>query len=310
VAAGVVGGYLASEGVRNFEDVRRQRREADQNGVRVVQEPGRTILREGDRSFVRHDENQRFRDLGNDLRTERRGSEDVTIYERDGEQIVTVTDESGRLIRRSRRSRDGREVVIIDNGSVRGRTVQQDIVVLPAPRIEIPRERYEVEADRVDETVIYETLTAQPVATVAQRYTLDQVRYSPDLRARMRSVDVTTITFATGEWAVPTGQANRLATIAQALKQAIQRNPNEVFLVEGHTDAVGSDIDNLSLSDRRAQAVAEVLTRDFGVPPENLTTQGYGSQYPKVQTSGASQENRRVTMRRITPLITGSAAPR
>ena len=84
---------------------------------------------------------------------------------------------------------------------------------------------------------------------------------------------------------------------------AIARNPAEVFLIEGHTDAVGSDIDNLSLSDRRAQSLAAILTRDFQVPPENLTTQGYGEQYLKVNTQGPSRENRRVTVRRITPLL-------
>lgn len=247
--------------------------------------------------------------LGGHLRSERRGTEDVTIYERDGDQVITVTDDTGRLIRRTRRGRDGREVVIIDNGAERGRTIEQDIVILPAPRLSIPRERYEVEADQVDETVIYETLTAQPVAHVARRYTLDQVRYSPDLRAQMRSVDVTTINFDTGAWVVGPGQAARLATTARALKQALQRAPNEVFLIEGHTDAVGTDIDNLSLSDRRAQAVAEALTRDFAVPPENLTTQGYGSHYLKVQTQGPARENRRVTLRRITPLLSGAVTP-
>ena len=75
--------------------------------------------------------------------------------------------------------------------------------------------------------------------------------------------------------------------------------------VEGHTDAVGADVDNLSLSDRRAQSVAEILTRDFQIPPENLTTQGYGEQYLKVNTQEASRENRRVTLRRITPLLNG-----
>ncbi|MBN9447696.1 MAG: OmpA family protein, partial [Bosea sp.] len=55
----------------------------------------------------------------------------------------------------------------------------------------------------------------------------------------------------------------------------------------------------------RAQSVAEILTRDFGVPAENLTTQGYGEQYLKVQTQGDSRVNRRVTLRRITPLPTG-----
>ena len=87
----------------------------------------------------------------------------------------------------------------------------------------------------------------------------------------------------------------------------VQRNPNEVFLVEGHTDAVGNDVDNLSLSDRRAESVAVILSQNFQVPPENLTTQGYGAQQLKVQTPGPSRENRRVTIRRITPLLTGSS---
>jgi outer membrane protein OmpA-like peptidoglycan-associated protein len=78
-------------------------------------------------------------------------------------------------------------------------------------------------------------------------------------------------------------------------------------LIEGFTDAVGSDVDNLSLSDRRAETVAIALTQQFGVPPENLSTQGYGEQYLKIPTPGPERANRRVTVQRITPLITGQA---
>ncbi|MEZ5788068.1 MAG: OmpA family protein [Xanthobacteraceae bacterium] len=95
--------------------------------------------------------------------------------------------------------------------------------------------------------------------------------------------------------------------IADGLNRAIERNPQEVFLIEGHTDAVGSDVDNLSLSDRRAESVALVLTQQFGVPAENLSTQGYGEQYLKVPTDGPEEANRRVSVRRITPLLTGQA---
>ena len=87
----------------------------------------------------------------------------------------------------------------------------------------------------------------------------------------------------------------------------IEQNPREVFLIEGHTDAVGPDDDNLSLSDRRAESVAIALTQQFNVPPENLTTQGYGEQYLKIPTQGPERANRRVTVRRITPLLTGEA---
>jgi outer membrane protein OmpA-like peptidoglycan-associated protein len=41
------------------------------------------------------------------------------------------------------------------------------------------------------------------------------------------------------------------------------------------------------------------------VPPENLVTQGYGRQYLRVPTPGPDPRNRRVTVRRITPLLVG-----
>ena len=81
-----------------------------------------------------------------------------------------------------------------------------------------------------------------------------------------------------------------------------------MFLIEGHTDAVGAEDDNLSLSDRRAESVAVALTEQFQVPPENLVTQGYGEQYLKVDTQGPRGMNRRVTVRRITPLLDKQAA--
>jgi outer membrane protein OmpA-like peptidoglycan-associated protein len=83
----------------------------------------------------------------------------------------------------------------------------------------------------------------------------------------------------------------------------IERNPGEVFLIEGHTDAVGSDESNLELSDRRAETVAKLLTDLYDVPPENLVTQGYGERYLKVETDDEERANRRATVRRITPLV-------
>ena len=74
-------------------------------------------------------------------------------------------------------------------------------------------------------------------------------------------------------------------------------------MIEGHTDAVGSDEDNLSLSDRRASAVADMLTEQFDVPAENLVTQGYGEQHLKVETQEPERLNRRVTILNITGLM-------
>ncbi len=73
---------------------------------------------------------------------------------------------------------------------------------------------------------------------------------------------------------------------------------------------MGSDVANLALSDRRAEAVAEALTNVFAIPPENLATQGYGEQYLKVRTNEPERENRRVAIRRITPLVAPVASAR
>ena len=126
------------------------------------------------------------------------------------------------------------------------------------------------------------------------------------MRDRLRRLDVDSITFASGAWEITPEQYPALEAVAHAMMRVISGNPNAVFLIEGHTDAVGDGSDNLSLSDRRAEAVAEILTASFQIPPENLVTQGYGEQYLKIPTDGPSRENRRVSVRRITPLLQGA----
>ncbi|KPQ20374.1 MAG: OmpA family protein [Rhodobacteraceae bacterium HLUCCA24] len=89
------------------------------------------------------------------------------------------------------------------------------------------------------------------------------------------------------------------------MRRAIRENPGAVFLVEGHTDAVGSAAYNLLLSDRRAESVALALTEYFGVPPGNMIVQGYGESDLRVETQDPSQANRRAAVRNITPLLAG-----
>jgi outer membrane protein OmpA-like peptidoglycan-associated protein len=180
-------------------------------------------------------------------------------------------------------------------------------VMLPPPVIRIPRERYIVDMGRARPADIYGVFTAPPVEPLTERYTLDQVRFSAPLRDRMPRVDLD-VTFDTGSWQLAPEQVDKLSVIAEGLNKALQQNPREVFMVEGYTDATGADEDNLSLSDRRAEAVAVALTEQFKVPPENLVTQGYGEQYLKVDTQGPEEANRRVAVRRITPLIDGQQA--
>ncbi|BBK32888.1 outer membrane protein OmpA-like peptidoglycan-associated protein [Stella humosa] len=293
-----------------MDDVRGSRTQSEEGGRTVIREGGRTIIRDGDRSIIRHDETSRFRADSRDVQVQRRGRETVsTIVRPGGVRIVNTLDDDGRLLRRSRFDARGRELVLIDNRRAARPGVRR-YVDLPPPMLRIPRDRYIVAAGAVSAAVIYETLSAPPVDRIERPYALDEIRYSAGVRDRMRRVDIDTITFDTGSWAISADQTSKLDFIAQAMMQAIRANPAEVFLIEGHTDTVGSDIDNLSLSDRRAEEIAIVLTERFGVPPENLTTQGYGEQFPKVAVDGPERENRRVAVRRITPLLAGKGPAR
>jgi outer membrane protein OmpA-like peptidoglycan-associated protein len=307
IGAGVVVGAVAGATIANMYN---QRREVVEGGRTVFYEPDRVIISDPNgQQYVRGNDFERFRYGARDIRSETIGGETRTVVIRpDGTQIITVVSADGRLLRRIRRDSFGREIIIIDNSYRDPRTVGGFYVDLPPPVVRIPYNRYIVDSQEATPEVIYETMMAPPVERIERRYSLDEIRYSPTVRQRMPSIDVNTITFATGSWEIPQDQAAKLQVIADGLNQAIQANPRAVFLIEGHTDAVGTDVDNLSLSDRRAEAAATLLTQQFGVPAENLTSQGYGKQYLKDQTDGPSVINRRVTVRNITPLLNGGQA--
>ncbi len=294
-------------GAGGIDEIKRGRRQRVEEGGRrtIIEEPGnRTIVQEkGGRAMIRHDEGERMRRTSRDVRTERRrDGGNLTIAIRPGGiEVFSEFDSAGRLQRRYRRGRDGRETNLIDNRRFRGGGPV--ILDLRPPVLRMPRERYIVDYDRASDRDIYDTLEAGPIERLDRGYSLDEIRYNAYLRDRMRRIDLDTVNFEFGAWQVPPDQWRRLERIANAINRVLDRRPDEVFLIEGHTDAVGSDIDNLTLSDRRAEEVAIILTDTFGVPPENLVTQGYGEEFLKVPTAGPERLNRRVAVRRITPLL-------
>src|SRR5262249_20289540 len=292
---------------QNIDQLRNERHQTQEGNRIVIQEANRTIIREGGHDIIRHNEADRFRFNAREVNVERRGNNTVTVVLRpDGARIVTEVDESGRLLRRVRRDAAGREVILIDNNfEPRGHGYAGFFVELPPPAVRIPREVYVRETARATADDIYVTLMAPPVERIERHYALDEIRYSEPLRARMPRVDIDTVNFETGSWEITPDQAERLAFVAQGISRAVQRNPREVFLVEGYTDAVGNDVDNLSLSDRRAKWFAVMFTNQFSVPAKTLTTKGYGKQSLKIPNDGPERANRRVAVRRITPLLIG-----
>lgn len=225
----------------------------------------------------------------------------------DGTQIVTVRNRNGDILRRSRIDPNGREYVLAYFDDRYGNQLdswRDPGLDLPPLRLNIPVRDYVLDARYADDRQLEQFFAQPPVEQVARLYSIDEVKRSARLRDSVRKLEVGNLTFDTGAATIGRDQVRALSGVANAMLALLDRNPNETFLIEGHTDAVGSDISNLRLSDLRAATVARVLTDFYGVPPENLATQGYGERYLKIRTEAAERENRRVTIRRITPLIT------
>lgn len=81
--------------------------------------------------------------------------------------------------------------------------------------------------------------------------------------------------------------ADSIAILDQAA-DVLQRNPNVMVRVEGHTDSVGSDAYNMGLSDRRAQIVNDYLL-SHGVSASQISgVEGFGESRP-VQTNDTKE---------------------
>jgi outer membrane protein OmpA-like peptidoglycan-associated protein len=260
----------------------------------------RVVVKRDDGSYqVIKDDDTLLRQPGSTVRTETfaDGSTRTTVTREDGTKIVTIRDAEYRVLRRILVDRNGQQSVLIDD------TVDYEpVVVSQLP----PPVRQPVIEDPEDELAL--RLALERAAGVGRTFSLAQVRDIAEVRALVPVIDLDAITFDSGSAAIRPDQARALATLGRIIAGYIEENPREVFLIEGHTDAVGGAAYNLALSDRRAESVALALTEYFAIPPENLVVQGYGEQFLKVDTLADERANRRASVRRITDLLRQAAA--
>ncbi len=285
----------------------RQRRE-DAEVVREFND-NRTIIQINNQVFVESQDSDRLIRDDDEVFYEElpRGRVREVVTRPNGVRLITVRNRYGDVIRRVRIAPDGREQVLVFVPDERLDTVDRwrdPARDLPPLRLTIPVSDYILEAEQVEDPDRYYTfLEKPPVERVRRMYSLEEVKRSARVRDMVRRVDLDTIEFAFGSADIEESEIDELEAIATAIERMLDENPAETFLIEGHTDAVGSDLANLALSDRRAESVARALTDVFGIPPENLVTQGYGERYLKIDTQERERENRRVALRRITPLV-------
>ena len=79
------------------------------------------------------------------------------------------------------------------------------------------------------------------------------------------------------------------------LADFMKQYPQTTTVVEGHTDSVGPDAYNQKLSERRANAVKQVLTQQYGVESSRVDSVGYGETRPVADN--ATEEGRAINRR-------------
>ena len=273
------------------------------NRQQVVSNTGdRVVVRQYDGSYVVYkDDNALLREPGSTVTTQtfRDGSTRVIVERADGSQITTIRDASGRVLQRVAYDDNGHATILIDDMQPE---IWVDVRDLPRPRPN--RTMIDLEDQNA---ALRAAMAAADIEDLGRKFSLRQIRTIPQVRDLAPTITMNTITFASGSAAVEPSEAARLNKLGKLITDLIAENPNEVFLIEGHTDAVGSAASNLALSDRRAESVAKALTEYFDVPPENLVVQGYGESELLVPTGSDERANRRVAVRIITALLQQTA---
>jgi outer membrane protein OmpA-like peptidoglycan-associated protein len=255
-------------------------------------------MRRGDGTvYVIKDDDTILRQPGNEVSTRRfdDGSTITTMKRQNGTEVRTVRDATGRVLRRTKVLADGSSVELFDDTA---EVAAVDVTTLPRSRADEVRlsSRADLEA----------ALRSDLDYDLDRRFSLGQVRNIRAVRELVPTIDLDAITFDTGSAAIRAGEVEKLVDLGSAMRDLLEESPGEVFLIEGHTDAVGTATSNLSLSDRRAESLALARTEYFDIPPENMIVQGYGEAYLKVATLAGERDNRRVAVRRITPLLVAS----
>jgi outer membrane protein OmpA-like peptidoglycan-associated protein len=167
--------------------------------------------------------------------------------------------------------------------------------------------RRDVFAAEIDDSEMEDVLIEPPrdfSGGINRRYKVDEIAVQPKLRSSISRIEIDTIRFGYNEAFMRDEQVGNLDGIASIIEKIVRKYPNEVFLIEGHTDAPGSAAYNTKLSKLRAESIKKALTSYFVIPAKNLRTVGLGERFLKIPTADAEPENRRVSIARITPLLT------
>lgn len=125
------------------------------------------------------------------------------------------------------------------------------------------------------------------------QYTVDEYG-CPVLTDNVKTASLV-IEYATSQ----TGFSEEAARELKLLAAKVMSTDQGRLVVEGHTDSVGGENQNLKLSQDRAEKVRQALIKDFDVPENRVVAKGRGPFDPVADnnTQAGRQQNRRVVVR-------------
>lgn len=106
------------------------------------------------------------------------------------------------------------------------------------------------------------------------------------------------MTFYLGYLPNETEVRNDFAAEMERMADFIKANPEKRFVIEGHTDSIGNDADNMKLSLLRAEKIRTYLSDKKGIPASLLEARGFGESNPIADnnTQEGRSQNRRVVI--------------
>ena len=120
---------------------------------------------------------------------------------------------------------------------------------------------------------------------------VDAFKLPPGATRGVKTAVALNVLFATNSARLSAEYYPELNKLGKALTQI--SSPIEIA---GHTDSVGSDRANQTLSERRAMSVKQYLVQHFSLPSERLHAKGYGESQPRAMndTEEGRRQNRRI----------------
>jgi outer membrane protein OmpA-like peptidoglycan-associated protein len=189
------------------------------------------------------------------------------------------------------------------------RRAQAELDQATAERARAQAQRDQAQAEAARAAALAEQQKAQAETERARRAEEEAIRQKEELRARLLRqlnqvletkdtdrgllVSMPDVLFDSGQYTLKPAARERLARIAGI----VLAYPELKLEIEGHTDSLGSDSFNQSLSEKRAATVRDYLL-DSSVPMSNVVACGFGKTRPIAanNTANGRKLNRRVEM--------------